>query len=295
MTYQPNYELDTIRPINESKLNDLLTMNRLNWEVGLEPMYIGDVKTRFMGVVRKDNNHCFQAVSKSYEPMQNRELMELALTISDITGAEIEVSKSLCNGSVAYISLKGKEYQIEGKKVGDVVGEKFILVNSHDGSKAFGVGFGHTILSCTNGMTRFDRKGFISIRHTSNMKSKLKDCMKGMQRIANESQSMIETYHRLIEQPITQDHVKHVLELVADVDSSMSKDQLSTRKKNIVESVWSSLNSEMSYKGQNAWGLLNGVTHYTTKIANNDKKLRSKMFGASAKKDLSVWEFLTTL
>ena len=189
-----------LRPIQFNQVNEILDRNGLNWEVETKPLYLdGGFRTPFLGVVRTDNNTTFQTVSKVYEPMQNRELVEIGLQISELTGAEMEVTKTLSNGAVTYISLNGGQTKIEGAQRGDVVGEKITLVNSHDGSKSFGVGFGHVILSCTNGMTRFDRKGFVSIRHTFNMKRKLKDVLNGWKRISQESNNMIESYKRLMD------------------------------------------------------------------------------------------------
>jgi len=290
-------QLQDFRPVEHDRVQEMLEKYNWNWEVETKPLFLGNqIATPFLGVVRTENNHCFQTVSKYYEPMQNSELMEIALNVSELTGGEIEVTKSICDGAVTYVSITGRTLKVEGSNVGDVVGEKITLVNSHDGSKSFGIGFGHVILSCTNGMTRFDRKGFVSIRHTSNMRRKLNDAIGGLKKVVNESTSMIEGYKRLMDKPVRTAEIQKVINIVAEIDVNTPADQLSTRKRNIVQSVWDSLTGEMSYKGQTAWGLLNGVTHYTSKIAGkSDSALRSKMFGTAAKKDLSVWDYLIKL
>lgn len=287
------------RPINESRIDDMLRQNNLDWDVETQPLFLAQgQQTPFFGVVCQDNQEVFQTVSKQYEPIQNRDLVELGLQIADLTNSEIEVSRSLKGGAVTYLVIKGRRFEMEAAKVGDVVAEQIMLVNSHNGSKSFGVGFGHVVLSCTNGMTRFDRKGFVAIRHTASAKDKLKSTIKGLRRITQESGKMIEAYKRLAEVNVGPKEMKKTIQLVLDVDPEAPAAELSTRKQNQVKSLWASLTSEMSYKGQTAWGLMNGVTHYTTQIAAADKKgskLVSKMFGATAKKEMSVWNMLNSI
>lgn len=291
--------LPDLRPINENALQELLDRSKMNWDVACEPLEIqGGGMTPFLGVVRQDNRTCFQAVSKTYNPIQNRDVAELALLIADATESKIEVAKTLDNGGIQYFTIKGREFQFnpDTAKRGDFISEKITIVNSHNGTKALGISFGHVVLSCTNGMTRFDRKGYISIRHTANMERKLKEAIGGLKRILGESSRMIETYKNLSQKTVGEKEVKHVLELMTKVNMDENADALSTRATNIIRSAYNSVQSEMSYKGVTAWGLLNGATHYSTKIASeSDSKLKSKMFGTMARRDKSVWDFLTSL
>lgn len=286
------------RPVNNEAINELLLRSNMNWEVQTEPLFLqgSDKQIPFLGVVRQSDKHVFQTVSKQYEPIQNREVAELAMLIADATSSEIEVAKTLDNGAIQYFTIEGRKFNLEANKVGDVISEKITIVNSHNGAKALGISFGHVVLSCTNGMTRFDRKGYISIRHTGSMKSKLKDAIKGLRRVTDESKRMIESYHRLTEKQVTPDHIKKVMEIVTKVEMDTPAEKLSSRASNIINAAYSSLTSEMSYKGQTAWGLLNGATHYTTKLAGeSDAKLKSKMFGRNARADKSVWDYLQSI
>ena len=54
-----------------------------------------------------------------------------------------------------------------------------------------------------------------------------------------------------------------------------------------------SITREMSYKGDNLWGLFSGVTHYTSHKADpTDNRDSSKMAGALQKTDQRVYELL---
>ena len=288
--------LEYVRPVDQNQLNSLLEQNSLNWEVQKQRLYLPDhTQTDFFGLVRIDTMHTFQACTNQYTPLQNRELMETALIFSDMIERPISKVKTLDKGAISYITFKGRRHEIAGLEVGDTVQETLNLINSHDGSKAFGLSFGHTVLSCLNGQTRFDRKGFYSVRHTISMKERLKAFSKGLPRIIDESDRMIESYKNMIDVPVTRQQKMQVFKIMTGVNADTDWEGLSTKKQNILKDLDKSLNEEMSYKGQTRWGLLNGVTHFTSKRAGDDRGLKSKLFGKTAKKELTVFNYLSSL
>lgn len=288
--------VEHIRPIDNAALDHLLEQNALNWDVEKQPLFLPNgTQTDFFGVVRTDNSHTFQTCTKQYHPLQNRELMQTALIISDVLEQPISKVKQMENGAIVYITFEGRRHEIAGLKVGDTVQEKLSLVNSHDGSKAFGLSFGHVVLSCLNGQTRFDRKGFYSIRHTASLSDKLQAFSRALPRVLSESDRMIESYHRMLDRPIGDKEQQTVIRIMTDVKPTTVWDELSTKKQNILKELDGSLKSEMSYKGRTAWGLLNGVTHYTTKKAETPQGLKSKLFGKTGMKELKVFEYLSSL
>lgn len=105
---------------------------------------------------------------------------------------------------------------------------------------------------------------------------------------------MVENYRHLLKTPVTKELAAKVISIAADVDLNLPEDQISPRKRNIIHAVATSVSSEMSYKGENAWGLLNGVTHYTTHkaIGATENKIKSKMYGAFARIDKTVYDLL---
>jgi hypothetical protein len=296
LTFPAADVIEHIRPIDDNRLIHILTQNALNWDVEKQRLFLPNgTQTDFFGVVRTDNHHTFQACTKQYHPLQNRELMQTALIISDLLEQPITKVKQMEDGAIVYITFEGRRHQINGLKVGDTVQEKLSLVNSHDGSKAFGLSFGHVVLSCLNGQTRFDRKGFFSIRHTASISEKIKAFSKALPYVLSESDRMIESYHRMIDRPITEREQQNVIQIMTDVKPTTVWEELSTKKQNILQDLHQSMTEEMSYKGQSAWGLLNGVTHYTTKNAETPQGLKSKLFGKTGMKELKVFEYLSSL
>lgn len=63
--------IETIRPINEVAVNEMLDRYAMNWEVKKQPLFLDDMTTTdFFGVVRQDTKQTFQACSQQYEPFQ---------------------------------------------------------------------------------------------------------------------------------------------------------------------------------------------------------------------------------
>lgn len=252
----------------------------------------------FMGIARTDSYHEFMTTRDGrYEPFQNEQVLELAMMVGEMAGREVKKIQSVGkNGELMYVSLEGRKFEIGGNaKVGDIVEERFNISNSHDGSRSLSLSFGHVVLSCTNGMTRFDKKASISIRHTANMKKKLEQMLSGWSSVALESQKMVEGYEKMMDKKVGEKEMKHIFKLVAGVDPQEDIRNLSTRKTNIITDLRNSVVTEMSYKGQTAWGLFNGVTHFTTKKSSTVSGLKSKIFGGSQQKDFTVWNYLMSL
>lgn len=290
----------TERPVNPFEVERILNEANMNWEVQMEPLKLpDDTPTGIFGAVRQDTRHTFAAFTKQYHPIQNAELVEMALQISDLTGASVENIRSVDNGGITWITLTGREFPIQYREVGDVIAEKLIISNSHNGKESCRVAFGHLVLSCTNGMTRFDKKASVTVRHTKSSLGRLKNALKGLQKVAQTSEKMFLDYRRMLDVPVGEQHIKQVIELVTGVNPDAPEDQIHTRSANLVKSLWDSISTEMSYKGQNAYGLFNGVTHFTSRRAENgdnpEKGLKSKFFGLDAKKDQTVWEMLSRI
>ena len=100
------------------------------------------------------------------------------------------------------------------------------------------------VLSCLNGQTRFDRKGFYSIRHTASLSDKLKAFSKALPRVLSESGRMVESYRHMLDRPIGEKEQQTVIRIMTDVKPTTVWDELSTKKQNILKELDGSLKSE---------------------------------------------------
>ena len=89
--------------------------------------------------------------------------------------------------------------------------------------------------------------------------------------------------------------VRKLFNLKGDVDLK-DAESLSTVTVNKINQFYVDLNGELKQKGKNRWGLMSGVTKYSThSMFNNDteKTEMSKMFGIAGRRDREVWSYLT--
>lgn len=289
---------DNFPPAFNAEVENLLNRNRLNWEVQMEPMHLPDqTPTKFYGVVRQDTRKCFHVASSQYQPMQNRELAELACLIQSETDAAISDVKTIYEGGMTFITMTGEELPVKYANVGDVIATQITLWNSQDGSSSFGMGLRHKVLSCKNGMSFFKNRGRISIRHTRSLKDKLREILDNWFPMLEYSRHLINTdFPALAERTPTKENIQKVLEMVADVELNTPLEEVSTRKRNQVYTLRDAIMHEMKEKGGNLWGLLNGVTYYHEhKTGDSDSKVKSRMFGSNANKNLEVFDYLMSL
>lgn len=285
------------REIPKFRVAETLDKYGLHWQVDKKPWSLdGQQMTDFFAIKRRDTGEVLQSVKKGYVPFQNDLLMELAMSVADLCQTDISSAKSLKGGGLVYITIDGRKFELNGRKVGDVIKEQIVISNSHNGEIALRVAFGHVTLSCLNGMTRFDAKGSFAIRHTASMKDRLKTAIRKMPNILGESQRQVDAYHKLAEKPINGNHVSKVLQIITDQNPDAPEDKISPVGKNILAAAKDSFITEISSKGDTGWGLFSGVTHYTTKVAGaSDSKLASKMFGHVAKREMKALDYLMSI
>lgn len=273
---------------NEDQKYLALEAAGLNWEVQKEPLYLsGNVKTPFHAIVRQDTRDIFTSKKDRYEVFQNSEMMDLAFKISEETGYEFDTACSYGEGGARVsIDLKGPETNLTYKKVGDVVKNSFRITNSHDGTGSLKLALGTLVLSCTNGMTRWVDDKKVSVRHTTNMRGLIDKALVAMEVITEDQRLFELEIKRMLETSLKPKDKDNMIHLVTGVNmkevnrNDWTSDTVATRSLNRAKALNESFLEEMSVKGHNVWGLLNGVTHFTTHKSGRDStREESKIFG----------------
>lgn len=285
----------------EEQIFETLENGNLNWKVNKENLLLPDgTKTNFFGAVRSDNRECLGTCTKQYEVFQNSEMIELAYKLSEETGYKMKESNCYADGRRVSVDLKGADKILEYKEVGDVVEKNIRITNTHDGTGSLRLALGSLVLSCTNGQTRWIADKKTSIRHTTNMRKMLDDALRGFEVVKQEEEKMGKEIDLMISKDIRKEDIRKMIEGIVEVDMGLiGKDstgnyvsnEVSTRTLNKIKSVEESIIEECSYKGLNVWGLLNGITHYTThKGGRNETREDSKVFGGLMRSDKKAYE-----
>lgn len=178
---------------------------RLDWEVGLKPVYAGGggmfyaVPDR-LAVVRLDQwgeEDCpvYGLVGPDYRPLQNREAFTFFDPVVSSGAVTYETAGSLGKGErvwvLAKVSGKHASFAVKGK---DEVQKYLLLSNGHDGRTAVQVRFTPVRVVCQNTLSwaLADGKSMFKIYHGRQMHLRLED--------AQESVKTVLGYYDAIEQ-----------------------------------------------------------------------------------------------
>jgi phage/plasmid-like protein (TIGR03299 family) len=243
----------------------------LNYEVAKLPMTtkidekIIEVPDHF-ATIRKDNNVVLGVVGNRYEIVQNKDAFTFFDAITGSKQAIFETAGVLGKGERIFVTAKmPKHIRIAGTD--DITEVYVILTNTHDGSGSVIAAVTPVRIVCQNTLRAALKNTInkVAIRHTKSAEHNLAQAHK-LLGITNEYVvKMNETVNALSLKKVSDAQVKKLIE-----DLLPSKAEVATRIENIRAEV---LNSYYTGIGQEkivgtAWGVLNGVTHYTSHVKN---------------------------
>ena len=183
----------------------------------------------------------------------------------------------------------------------DKIERYMTALNSHDGSASVSFGSYGLTISCQNSFFRAARAESMSrIRHTSNMQERIDAAKRQIEVVQQEETQLYKTLFNMAEVPADQKHVNEIVRQLTDVDLTQSvqanREKHSTRKVNIAECLLKSIRNEMSYKGETLWGLMSGVTHFTSHAMSAPKRdnarMESKLVGSASQIDKHAYQYL---
>jgi hypothetical protein len=122
------------------------------------------------GIAIVSNKYCLLKHSDIFDPID-----ELAYKISKLTGCK-QKCKTVTGkeGAIATRTIEFEGYNKKMAQVGDTVGFRILATNSYTGQGASLLRIGGIILSCTNGMVRFDKTvGNLRVHHVEGMMNRI--------------------------------------------------------------------------------------------------------------------------
>jgi phage/plasmid-like protein (TIGR03299 family) len=269
----------------------------LNWVVEKQPLLLpSGNESGYFGIVRKDTEKVFTTASGQYEVFQNDELAELVQEVAQTLGSNIARGGLFNEGGKVYLQIP-----MEDKVIGtDVVKRYATAINSHDGTTALRWGASSITISCRNSFNAAAKDLKDSVRHTANMRRAVEESLRAIQGINDADATLYEVFRRMADKQVRQQDVQRVVDAVVGVDilksAKSARDEYSTRRLNQAQDLSVSISKEMSYKGDNLWGLFSGVTHYTThKAGRENSRDVSKMTGSLQKTDQRAFNILAEL
>lgn len=261
-----------------------------------KPKIVHSNETPFYGLKNMKSGEYIHNVRKGYVVSQNKDIMKQVLKgIRGFGELNVERGVSLKGGRKVLIQLG-----IDGHTQfnGDKIKRYLTVLDSNDGSACVSVGIGDTVVSCNNQFFKFYKEGFSKIRHSKTLEEKMEELPALITMALHESMQMINLYTEFQSTVISRDLAHRMVENILGSSLDMNKEilnDLSTVKKNQVKSLTSCIKQELNQKGDNLWGLHNGVTRWTTHDRRVPKRkngrTESLMLGTAYKENNKSLEF----
>lgn len=261
--------------------------NAFNWDIketGILDIH-GNPIGGYKQITRDDNGRSIAVMKNSYTPMTTQEFSDTANEVALQIGGEIKTFKDWNSDASPVITCQmeiSEPLHIAGSKVEGVL----TLGVGFDGSRSFFIGHTNTYLRCTNQFSSIV-KDFTS-RLTKNNMVRVQDIIKNIGLYREYEQKLYENFVKFqdvkVDEKIVQECIARLIGLTEEERQMSPRElekELSTQKLNKRDEILASVRTEMSEVGNNAWGLFNGVTHYTTHVMKSrGSEEMSSMFGA---------------
>jgi hypothetical protein len=247
-------------------------------------------------ITRDDDDSSIAVMKESYTPMTTQQFSDTANEVAENIGGTGLEFKDWADNSVEGQMGANKPVvtcQMEISEPLEIAGSKITgkltLGVGFDGGRSFFIGHVNEYLRCTNAFSSIV-KDFKS-RLTVNNMIRVEDIIKNIQTYKDYEKDLYENFQRFenvkVDEKIVQECLARLVGLTVEERAMTFKErneELSTQKLNKMDEILASIRPEMAELGNNAWGLFNGVTHYTTHVMNSrGSNELSTMFGAKNK------------
>lgn len=247
-------------------------------------------------ITRDDDGSSIAVMKDSFTPMTTQQFSDTANEVAENiggTGLEFKdwntTDRSVNIGKAAPVITCQMQISEPLEIAGSKITGKLTLGVGFDGGRSFFIGHVNEYLRCENQFASIV-KDFKS-RLTVNNMVRVEDIIKNIGTYSDYEKKLYENFQKFqnvkVDEKIVQECVARLIGL-SDEERAMSpkelEEALSSQKLNKKDEILASVRTEMAELGSNAWGLFNGVTHYTTHTMNSrGSNELSTMFGAKNK------------
>jgi hypothetical protein len=267
-------------------------INRIGWEVEERPIYANGLKiTGYKGLFRGNSDKLLSIQKTSYSPTPNSRFIEVAEKLNEITGFPIKNYYDVDGGKKTLAFLECTEpIQICGYEFKDYL----MLGNSFDGSTGFFIGNSSVMVRCSNRFSKNFRQ--LQVNHTKNNNPKIDLLCQTFEMFMNQRKQLFAKMEELETVKIDESIKRALVErLTRMTDEERLGMDISTRKSNIVTQMYHSIESECRDLGNTAFGLFNGITHYTTHVKQSKNGVFGNPFGSLNDLNQNAFKFCQEL
>lgn len=279
-------------------------VKELNWDIVEAPVTttIGNVEITIPNKKALINNQTQEVLSiraKSYKTVTNERFVEIANKLQETYDLELDYYGVHNGGRKMVAAFKNPKTQT-------ILGHEFdsniCIIDSRDGTTKLGISSVGTLHRCQNVFQAARKSIQFSIGHTGRMHDLIDEWLIQMELFQIEQDARIERIEKLVDKPINKENVYDMIGGWVDLDWSevaelamgVHLEDVSTKKRNIVQGITSSVRTEAkSLGGLNGFSLWNGVTHY---FSNKKKKGELEtLFGQAGTRENQAIAYIESL
>lgn len=219
---------------------------------------------------RENGGNPFGVVGNDYNPAQPKALFSMlidsmrhndAMDLSKLKYTEMKDGKKIrFSVPVATVGFKN----LQGKFDESIV--TLNLQTGFDGLTKTSLYLSTYRMICSNGMKASVTEFQASFKNTKGNNGKAASLISDVNKQLENVTTLEEMYLAMNKAKVTDADVKKYIELVTGYNLK-DKEEFSTRKSNILTQIQNSIELEFSRTGKTAFGLFNGITHYTNHSA----------------------------
>lgn len=251
----------------------------LNWDITEKKVYSNNIELKsHKAIFRNDNGKLLNVARESYTPTTNARFKEVVNRMQDITGFPIQCFDEFDNGKKVLAFLKCTEpIQVLGYDFEDYM----LIGNSHDSSTGFFIGNSSKMIRCQNRFSRVFRN--LNVYHTRNHDTKIDSMLRSFEIFMQERKALFAKMESMERIKIDATLKFALIERLTNMteEEKLGTAEMSTRKRNLVNNLNYCITEECAALGENAFGLFQGVTNYTTHARKNKEVFCNALGGAA--------------
>ncbi len=264
---------------NTQDIQAAITEATLDWDVGLKELFTEDAEPiPEKEIYCKANGRLFGVVGPTFRPVQNVEVFNWFQPFLDSGECSLDVAGSSGDGRRVWILARINRPDMEIIP-GDSVGKRVLLSNAHIQGVSVRIGYCPLRFFCSNALARGHRASdVIRLRHHKLVIQNMERVRDIMNLAEQEFQATAKEYQFLANKGVNQKDLVKYVKILTDVKEG---EDISTKKKNIIETILKFHAEETPKAVGTWWGAYNAFNSYLnhTKGRNVDNRLESLWFG----------------
>ena len=277
----------------------------LTWTAEKEELFDkkGNVLPVF-GIFRSDTHRFLGAVSGQYEIVQAIEILKMPELLV-AAGTEVEfVRAGETDGGERIFAEYRLPFQVDVKKVGDIVRASLLTSSRHDGKGSVVNHVNLERLACTNGMTMKHGYAMQIARHDSNVDRRIEEMKLTIAKAGEDVAAFGQLANSFASTVLSMDEIKQITEKVffeSDTNNIYNNPRKQEKARSILSIFEANDNDQFKKQRGTAWNLLNAFTNFTDHRANyrssngetpEQARTRGALFGSG---HAMKWHALNTI